>query len=1021
MKRLIPSVVFGLALLLLPGLAWAQQGTVTGTITDAEAEEPLPGATVQILDTGAGAAADEEGQYRFTEVPAGENTLRVSFVGYEEEERTINVPAGGTARVNFQLQPSTAALEEVTVSAYRPETDRVEAGAEATVSGDAIETSNPGSAEGALQGRASGVRVTSVSGQPGSGFDVNVRGAISINAGADPLYIVDGVQVSKQNNLALAQGNPLSSISPQNIESIRVLKDAAAASIYGAQAANGVVIIETKGGTAGDTKINFSTQIGRVENLDPYGVMNTEQYLNFRADALANTTQELFGASPRALFGDPSRAVVASAFGPDSINTDWKDQVFRQGLTQSYNTSISGGGEDTQFYVSGSFSREEGQVIDSNFRRGGLRLNFTHQATDFLSLSTKTNLSTTKYQGTISDGPFINSPFWAAYNIPPTSPLYTEPGNPDSGFNLEPNSTFSFNPVAQEQFNTRESSANTIITNVTADWDLPAGFAARTFAGTQYVDTKEFDYGDPRLPSNSGSGGSGTAFQERDIQFNVSQTFSYDNTFADVNRVSLLAGAEVKRNREQFSSQGGNAFPNELFRTLASAANPTSVSTFSTQFRQISYFGNGSYTYDNTYQISGTLRRDKNSRFGVDNQSGIFGTVSAYWRISNESFLEDVGLLSNLKLRGSYGVTGNSQIDNFQSRQQFSGAGEYDGTPGIRPTALGNPSLTWEEKVSTNIGLDYGFFDGRISGSIDVFRDDRQRLLLFRDLPVDSGFGSFLDNVGEIRIEGLDFAISTVNLDDWNGLTWTTDFNISFQRTEVLELLPDDDQISSGGVYRVGEPVEQLRYTRYAGANPANGRPMYLDANGDLTYTGTDQKNDKLVGNTQPDFYGGVGNEISFKGLTVSAFFQYDYGRTTLNNDRFFADVGAFPFNKAERLADSRWKEPGDVTRDPKAFGSFLLSGGQTYPDGTDPGIFTTRFVENASYIRLKQVKVSYALPESVLSTAGGSLRNITVFVQGSNLATWTDYTGPDPELVGTGLGNYPQPRTLTAGINLGL
>jgi len=1025
MRRLLSTAALGIALLLLPSAVWAQQGTIAGTVLDAETDESLPGATVQVVGMDMGSATDAEGAFRITGVPAGEQTLRVSFVGYQTLERTVNVPEGGTNQVRIRLQPQTAELEEVQVTAYRPDDAEVGGGASANVEGEDIETADVQSAEGVLQGRASGVRVTSTSGQPGAGFNVRVRGALSVNAGEGPLYIVDGVQINKEDNLALANGNPLSNIAPSDIESVRVLKDASAASIYGAQAANGVVIIETKEGDAGDTQINFSSRVGTVENFSPYDVMNSEQYIDFRAEAFDNALRERAGLGAEQLgLGDP-REIVNGAFGPDSVNTSWPDEVFRTGITQNYNASIRGGGEDTQFFISGRFRRDEGQVIDSYFRQGGIRLNVDHQATDFLNLSTKTNLATNRYQGTISDGAFINSPFWAAYNIPPTSSVYNEPGNPDSGFNLTPNSTFSYNPVAQEQFNTRESKVNSITSSVTADWDLPGGFAARTYAGTQYDDIQEFDYGDPRLPPNADVVGTGDQFAERDITFNVSQSVSYDQVFDDVHTVSALAGAEVKRNKEEFASQGGEQFPNELFRTLSSAAVPTDVSTSSTQYRQLSFFGNASYTYDNTYQISGTLRRDANSRFGVDNQVGIFWTTSGYWRLSNESFLEDVGFLSNLRLRASYGITGNSDIDNFTSRQQFSGAGEYNGTPGIRPTSLGNRTLTWEEKVSTNVGLDYGFFGGRISGSFDVWRDDRERLLLFRDLPLDSGFGSFLDNVGEIRVEGIDFSISTTNLDNWNGVTWVTDFNISFERTEVRSLLPEDDEITSGGdVYRVGEPAAQLDYVRYAGANPANGRPMYRDANGDLTYVGDDVNDEKLVGNRRPDFYGGFTNTVSFGGLEVSAFFQYDVGRTTLNNDRFFSDYGAFPYNKAERLVNDRWKEPGDISRNPKAYGSFLgvpgLGSLENFADGTNAGIFTTRFVENASYIRLKEVKVSYTVPQSLLDAAG-PFRNLTLFVQGSNLVTWTNYTGPDPELVGTGLGNYPQARTLTGGINLGL
>ncbi|WP_022835602.1 SusC/RagA family TonB-linked outer membrane protein [Salisaeta longa] len=1020
MRRFATQLLCGLLVLLFtPALAWAQDATIRGVVRDTEGE-PLPGATVQIQSLSMGAATDADGRYTIASVPAGTYTLQASFVGYNTQTKEITVSEGQRVNVNFRLSIKTATLDAVTVSGYRPTTSRSESGASVVVGSEELEGVSVRSPDAAIQGKAAGVRVTAASGQPGAGIQVNVRGAVSVNAGTSPLYIVDGVQVSANDNLSLASGNPLTSIAPSDIQSIEVLKDAAAASIYGAQAANGVVLITTKRGREGATRVNFSAQLGSADRTKTFNVLNTPQYLRYRALAISNAgnipvgnLEDSFNSN-----GDFTGYGIANSFrGPRSVNENWQDLVFRTGLQQSYNLSVRGGNEDTQFYISGRFGRDEGQIIESAFKQGGLRANLSHDVNDKLTLESTFNFTNGHYRGTIGNGAFINSPFWAAQFIPPTASLYNEPGNPASGFNLEPNNTFSYNPVAQEKFNTRNSVVNTVIANVSADYQWTDDIASRTFAGVQYEDVQEENYDDPRLPANAGVGGSGFARASRTTSFNISQTVAYDKLFADVHNVSVLLGGEVKRELE--TGLGGNAqgFPSFLFRKLSQAAEPTGVFQYSTEYRQLSVFGNVEYTYDNTYQISATVRRDGNSRFGESQRYGTFGTVAGYWRVSNMGFLQDIEALSNLKLRASYGVTGNSDINNFISRQSFLGAGEYNGSPGLRPNSIGNNQLSWEEKWSTNIGLDYGLFGGRISGAVDVWRDRRTELLLNRDLPVDSGFGSIIDNVGEITVEGIDVLVNTTNI-DYADFRWDTSFNISFQRTEVNKLLPGDDTVIAGGLYYVvGEPVAQSRYVRYAGANPANGRPMYYDADGDLTYVGTNVDDEKLVGNTQPDFLGGLTNSFSFKGISLSVFFQYDYGRTTLNNNAFFSDVGYFSFNKADRVLDG-WRQPGDVTEVPKPYGTTLLAGGTTFPDGTTEGIFTTRFVENASYIRLKRVRLGYSLPSSLL--AGTGLRSVEIYGAGANLVTWTNFTGPDPELVGTALGDYPQAKTITGGINIG-
>lgn len=1010
MKGLIKKLLFGLVVLALaPGLAYAQEGTVRGTVTDAETGDPLPGATVQIVDTNLGAATDAEGQYTIPSVPAGTQQIQVSFVGYDTVTREIQVQANQTITANFDVAPSTAELEEVVVTGYRAERKRVETGSSARVSAQDIESVTVRSPDAALQGRAAGVRVTSSSGQPGAAIQVNVRGTGSITAGSDPLYIVDGVQVSNNNELSLASGNPLAAISPGDIASIEVLKDASAKSIYGAQAANGVVIITTKSGRRGRTEVSFNTQIGNVDRIKTFELLNTEQYLDYRARALNNTAPSI----PL----EDARGLANQFWGPDSVNTNWQDQVFRTGLTQSYNMSVRGGDENTSFFVSGRFARDEGQVIDSNLKQGALRANLDHQVNDKLRFETKFNISTTKVQGTISNGPFINSPFWSAQFIPPTSAVYNVPGDPSSGFNLTPDGTFSFNPVAQETFNTRESRTNQIIASAAMNYSITDNFISRSFAGINHLDSQEEDFDDPRLPANQGVNGSLGVFGDRTTNFNISQTFTYSNVFNDVHNVSALAGAEHKQEDQDDFSTRGEGFPNFLFRTLASAANPTTAFSSKTEFRQSSFFGDVEYTYDNTYQIKGTLRYDGSSRFGEDNRWGLFGTVGGFYRISNAAFLEDTEFLDNLLLRAGWGLTGNSQIGNFASRRLFGSGGEYAGGAGIGPTSLGNNLLTWEENQEINLGLDYSILGGRISGAVDAYRSDRQELLLNRDLPNDSGFGGITENIGKVRAQGIELAIETVNIDA-GSFIWRTNFNIAFQSTEVLELLPEDDEIISGLTYRVGEEIAQYEYTRWGGVNPANGRPMYRDLNGNLTYVGDDADDAVLMGNLEPSHFGGFGNTLSYKGLTLDVFFQFDYGRKTLNNNAFFADVGYFPWNKDDDILDF-WREPGDITEVPKPFGSLLLSGGTVYADGTTEGIFTERFMEDASYIRLKQVKLSYQVPQSLLTRIG--LRRASVFVQGENLATWTEFTGPDPEIIGTSLGEYPQSRRITGGLNVTL
>ena len=1025
-------------------------GTITGTVIDDQGLPVIQG-NVVISELNRGAATDLEGEYTLEDVPAGTYAVTASFIGFESQQAAVTVVAGQTVTQDFQLEA--VELGNVIVEGYRIRRQAVESGASSTVNAREIETLTVRSADAALQGRAAGVRATSASGQPGAGIVVNVRGSGSISAGTDPLYIIDGIQISNDDEANLASTNPLASINPQEIESIEVLKDASATSIYGSQAANGVVLITTKRGQAGRTNVEFSTQVGSVQPVSDYRVLTAPEYLQNRFDARLNRLRLRNGLDPndpatraaaaantvsryggRAVDSDgdgvaetfvPENRVLADVNGDGTVgadefaivDTNWQDAVFRDALTQQYSLSARGGNDRTRFYVRGNFTNDEGQIIASEFRQYGIRVNLDHNVSDNVAFESSLNAANSNYRGTIGGGAFINSPFWAAQFIPPTNSIYTVPNNEESGFNLRPNPTFSYNPVAQESFDTRTADVFRLIGSGAMNLQLPYGLLARSFGGVNFGDIQEEDYRDPRIPQNAPVGGRLSVLASRTLEFNLSQSLQYARLFDQSHALDLLGVVEYRRGFEDDFNTRGAGFPNSLFRTLASAATPEIAGGGKTEFRFASLIGNAEYTFDNTYQLAATLRYDGSSRFGVENPFGLFGSLGGYVRLSNLGPLRG-GFFDDLKLRGSYGTTGNANIGNFSSRQLIGAGGEYAGNPGITPTSLGNTILTWEELAEVNLGLDASVLSGRLSLSTDVYNRDSNQLLLDRQLTTDSGFSSVTSNVGTVRQQGLEFSVQTQNVN--SGLfRWTTNFNVAFQRAEVRSLADGDstfvlDNAVGGNVYRIGEAPAQYRLVEYAGVNPANGRPMYYDPrDGSLTYNGAaiPLEDQQLFGNELPDYFGGLGNTFTVGPVSLDVFFQYDFGRTTFNNNAFFSDSG-FDFNKSERVLEA-WQRPGDVVAQPAPID------GDFYNDATSARLFgTTRYLEDASYIRLKQLTLSFQVPARYLGTAA---RNARIYVQGENLLTFTEYSDIDPEVVGTALGEYPQSRRIIGGVSIGL
>ncbi len=983
---------------LLSYAVMAQDRTITGTITSSDDGSKLPGVSVVVKGTTIGTATDVSGSYKLN-VPSNATTLVFSYVGFLTKEMAI----GNNSTLDIVLEADSKLLSEVVITGYGVAQNKRElTGAIATVKGSAFENLPVQSFDRALQGRAAGVQITGLSGQPGGAITVRVRGTGSINAGNDPLYIVDGVQVASGGLSGQSSSNVLNSINPNDIESIEVLKDAAAASIYGAQAANGVVLITTKRGKSGKTQFNFSANEGFVEPIGVLNVLSAQEFATLKQEGFVN--RELTRGSNAATIAAARQASNNSFGNPATVqNTDWQSQVYRRARVRTYDISANGGDEKTKFYMAASYNLSEGQIIKSDFTRGTFRLNVDHKASNKLSFEASLGLSTTTQNGTISDGAFTNSPQFSSALILPNQPVY----NDDGTFNAPLAGAFSFNPVQSVTYETRKGVTTQTVSNLAVNYYFLPNLKYRAFVGLDYANNRDDNYRDPIVPQFGVTGGAATVSNRTTLNWNTNHTLNYFKKFG-VHNINALAGAEYRQEVREVVTAQGQGFPNGLFTTLAAAARPITTTGTYTTWRIASLFTQVKYDYKEKYLATATLRYDGSSRFGADNRYGLFYAGSLGWSLSQEDFLKDVSFINELKLRVSYGVNGNAQIADFASRSLFGLGGQYLDLPGIAPSQLGNKNLGWELAKTVNAGLDFGFWNSRITGSIDVYSRRNERLLLARQLPVDSGFGAINENVGVVRNRGIEFVVNTVNIDA-GGFKWVTSFNISFQDNKVISLNEGRDRI--GNNIQVGKSLGILWQPSYAGVNPADGRSMWYDSLDNITYSPV-ARDFRIQGYTLPRSFGGLTNTFSYKGFTLDVFFQGQFGNTAFNNNGFFMENSATSGWNNLRSQLARWQKPGDITWVPRP-----IEGG-VEPGSASVGTFSSKQTESGSYIRLKQATFAYNLPSTLLNRL--KLRSARVFVQGLNLLTYTSYTGLDPELLTAEIGTYPQARQFMAGLSIG-
>jgi TonB-linked SusC/RagA family outer membrane protein len=1001
----------------------AQSQALTGRIVGTDGS-PVPGVTIVERGTTNGVSSDADGAFRLAVQPGA--TLVISSVGYT----TQTVAVGGRSSLNVTLVANATDLDEAVVVGYGTQTKADLTGSVATLSSKEVGNQPVQSFEQSIQGKAAGVFIENSSGKLGQGIRVRVRGVSSISGSSQPLYVVDGVPIVADNlSSTSAATNPIADINPNDIESISVLKDASASAIYGSRATNGVVLITTKRGKAGATRFSLGVQGGFSEATHKQEFLNSQEYVTLITEALLNSGRTAAANATR-LSG-----YAAGAADPLTYNTNWQDQVLQKASFQQYDLNASGGNDKTKLFFSGQYSKQKGIIVSNQYERISARFNLDHQATERLSFGL--NLTATRsVNNRVPNDNAFSTPFQIVA-LPPITPVIDPRTGLTSGA-LDPatglpNTTFPlyYNPLLSIQGGSYVTTAYRLLGNVYAQLKLTKDLAFRSELGTDLLNQDEESYNGRITARNSGpTNGSAFSAIQTSAKLVVNNFLSYKHTFAENHSLDLTLGTSYETARLNGTNVTGTQFASDAYRTIDNASQITAGSSFITSNSLVSYFARGSYAFAGKYLVGASARVDGSSRFGVEQRYGIFPAGSVGWLISEEDFLKGNSTLSLLKIRASAGKTGNQNFGNFASRTLFTGGG-YVGTPGQRPSQLGNNQLSWESTVQFDAGLEFGFFNNRITGEVDIYRKNTTGLLLSLPVVGTSGFSSYFTNVGSMRNQGIELSLTTRNF--VGDFTWTTSVNAALNQNKVLDLAGPDILGSSLNRARAGQPLGTFIGPEYAGVDPANGNALYY-----LNTTNTDGSINRAtttninlatyvpIGNPNPSWTGGLTNSFTYKGFDLTATLVAVFGNQIYDGAGQYYSVG-FNNGADNQTRDqlNRWQKPGDITNVPKA----------VYLGGNGVGA-SSRFVQNGDYGRLRSVVLGYNLPSSLAKR--GFLQSARVFVQGYNLLTFTKYTGWDPEVstdyvngsgvsqtqanINQGITFYtaPQARTYTVGLNLG-
>ncbi|MEQ8680258.1 MAG: TonB-dependent receptor [Cyclobacteriaceae bacterium] len=1026
------------------------QSSISGQVTGADGF-PIPGVSISVKGTTNGTITNAEGQYTLNVNDS--DILVFTFIGFQSVEQPVNA----RQVIDVTLEEDLKELDEIVVIGYGTQRKEDITGSISRVDGEEMYLPSTSSFDQMLQGRVSGVQISQTSGAPGGNVNILIRGVSSITGGNQPLYVVDGYPISAGGstdfssyggNMYSSDGitnntqdriNPLASINPADIESIEVLKDASATAIYGSRGANGVVIITTKRGSTGKAKVSVDISYGVQNVANKLDMMNSAQYAEYVADGRDNARVYVGGSA-----SDPNEVRSGAHFvrpefrNPESIttNTDWQDVIYQAAPVSNYQVSASGGTQSIDYFVSTGFYQQEGIVKTSNYDRFNLRTNLDIHVTDRVKIGTSLSGSYgygnfPNTEGHYGTGGVISQALAAS----PTIPVYNADG---SYYNEQADVTDGLgwlqNPLALlDGFSDKRKNAD-IYTNNFLEISLLDGLTFRTSAGVQYSTSAIRIWRSSEIPrfttldypSNAG------ATKSETLNWLNENTLNYKHIFADKHNLDVLVGFTAQKENFDRLSAGASDFPTDNV-TYLSAGIVNAGTHINSEWAILSLLSRINYAYDGKYLFTGTVRRDGSSRFGGNNKWGTFPSFSLGYIISEESFMDGVSFISSLKLRGSYGHSGNNQIGNYSHIGLLRTANyvvNNSQAPGLVPSSLPNNDLTWEKSKQTNLGIDLSLFNQRISITTELYKNLKTDLLLGVELPASSGFFSSTQNIGDIENKGYELTLQTVNVQA-NKFEWNTSFTFSRNINRVLKIATEGGRITNSAyqITQVGSPIASFYMQNAIGVyrsdadvtgtpvihpNVQGGDLIFEDVDGDGTINSNDRK---IVGDPWPDYTWGLNNNFTYGNLSLSVALNGSHGAET------YFQAGTMILNMAGVqnqlvLSDRRWRsesDPGDGFQ-PRAIRSNYANAFGT----------SSRFLFDASYVRIKNINLAYKLPAAIVSRM--SLSNVSVYMNVANLHTFTDYPGYDPEsttsgnnVVNSGIDylTYPLARTYTFGLNV--
>jgi TonB-linked SusC/RagA family outer membrane protein len=1011
-------LVFSITFISSAGSLFAQQATViSGTVSDFRTKEPLIGVAVAVKGTTTGVVTDNDGKFSL-QIKKLPTKLVVSSIGYESQ--WVNIY--GPEPLTIALRENVRRLDEVVITGYSTQERKAISGS--IVKLDASEVLKNLSTSGLnqlIQGKSTGVQVLSNSGVPGGGITFRVRGSNSINAAIEPLYIVDGVFISTNDPIRTGMGNqaasnPLADINPSDIENLVILKDANATAIYGSLGANGVVIITTKRGKL-DTKakIDLNVSHGWSSAIKKFEVTTGPQTGALVNESTLNTALDK---------GLSASSVTLPFSNAESLPTyDRISDLFRIAATSTYELSAQGGSAKSSYYVGLGYLNQESIVKPSGFERYSGRLNYDNYLTDKLKVGTSINLSRT-YRNVSSNDNNPKGVINSAIFVRSYLPVFNADGSYARYGSFD-------NHLALIDHLDNNAVGWRTIGNVYAEYTIFPALKFRSSWSVDNNDVSENNYASTLISAGIATNGAADSYDTKNLVYTSEQVLTYIKSFGKDKKhnINALVGNTLNAVEQQLLSASGTGFATNDLKDISVAATKSGSSSVS-KSKLLSFFGKASYTYNNKYTVDGSLRADASSKFGKNNRWGYFPSAGLTWNAGQESFVKDIKLFNELKFRASVGFSGNQNgIGPYAALGLWSAGYNYVETAGTAPSQLANPDLTWETTRQTDIGTEFSILNNRLSIDIDYYYKYTSDLLLNVPVPYRSGFASYLQNYGSVSNKGVEFSLNSENIKT-DKFTWSTNFNISANKNKIEKLASDIALGASGrniSILRQGYSVNSFQLYKQLYVDPQTGNAVYDDVNKDGKITSADRQ---IVGNALPKFTGGFTNDFTYKNFSLNIFFYFQQGNKIMNMNDFFLVHGGTQNNIGfvPRQLE-RWQKAGDITDIPRLTtysGDPTVNGGSANNYGGNVANQSSRYLEDGSFIRLKNVALGYLIPNSI--TSKWHISKLKASISASNLLTFTRYKGLDPEVSSQG-GNQntagydwatvPQPRTIQVGLNV--